>query len=211
MPEELGKIEKPSVGEYKKGRKLFFVPLIYPGIESPQEYQEKCNRYWEQVERQLLELELKLGTARRIFHELISESAEQGLKSLEHLNEKSYQAIKYRVDSGAELVATEEQETLIEFLDWSRCLSIGMQSRKVLSQVYQSYNEASKKRNDYVTQKINDTLKEEEIGILFMREGHQVKFPPDVEVFYIAPPALDEIKRWLREIESRPPQEEKPS
>ena len=27
---------------------------------------------------------------------------------------------------------------------------------------------------------------------------HQVQFPPDIEVFYVAPPALDEIKRWFR-------------
>jgi hypothetical protein len=31
MSEELGKIEKPSAAEFKKGRKLFFVPAIYGG------------------------------------------------------------------------------------------------------------------------------------------------------------------------------------
>ena len=31
-----------------------------------------------------------------------------------------------------------------------------------------------------------------------MREGHQLQFPSDIEVFYVAPPALDEIKRWSR-------------
>jgi len=34
-----------------------------------------------------------------------------------------------------------------------------------------------------------------------MREGHQVNFPPDIQLFYVAPPALDELKRWLRERE----------
>jgi hypothetical protein len=38
---------------------------------------------------------------------------------------------------------------------------------------------------------------------LVMREGLQIQFPSDIQVFYIAPPALDEIKRWLREKESR--------
>jgi hypothetical protein len=32
-----------------------------------------------------------------------------------------------------------------------------------------------------------------------MREGHQVQFPSDIQVFYVAPPSLDEIKRWLKE------------
>jgi hypothetical protein len=40
-----------------------------------------------------------------------------------------------------------------------------------------------------------------------MRENHQVQFPPDVQVFYIAPPALDEIRRWLREREPVPGEE----
>ena len=48
---------------------------------------------------------------------------------------------------------------------------------------------------------IDDALKSGDAGILFLREGHQVQFPPDIRVFYIAPPALDEIKRWLRERE----------
>ena len=45
---------------------------------------------------------------------------------------------------------------------------------------------------------INETLKDDEIAILFIREGHGVQFPDDVEVFSVAPPALDEIHRWLR-------------
>ena len=31
-----------------------------------------------------------------------------------------------------------------------------------------------------------------------MSERHQVQFPEDIEVFYIAPPALDEFRRWLQ-------------
>ena len=49
-----------------------------------------------------------------------------------------------------------------------------------------------------MAQKLDESLKEHEIGILMMREGHQVQFPSDIEVFYVAPPALDEIKRWFR-------------
>ena len=36
-----------------------------------------------------------------------------------------------------------------------------------------------------------------------MRENHQVQIPADIQVFYVAPPALDEIKRWLREHENK--------
>jgi hypothetical protein len=35
--------------------------------------------------------------------------------------------------------------------------------------------------------------------LLFIREGHLVQFPPDIDVFSVAPPALDEIHRWARD------------
>ena len=41
MSEELGKVKKPSAEEFKQGRKPYFVPLIYGGIESSAEYLEK--------------------------------------------------------------------------------------------------------------------------------------------------------------------------
>jgi len=202
MSEELGKIEKPAAAEFKKGRKLYFVPLIYCGEESPAEYLEKCNRYWNQVENQIAELELKLGEACKIYHELIPAGGKEGCKAIKNLNDKSYQITKARLDKGAELAAIEESELLTELMDWSRCLTVGLQNQKVLIKIYEYHSEVSKKRNEYITRQIDETLKPDEIGILFMREGHQVQFSSDIELFYIAPPALDEIRRWLRDFSS---------
>jgi len=39
----------------------------------------------------------------------------------------------------------------------------------------------------------------DQAGLLFIREGHLAQFPKDIEVFSVAPPALDEIHRWQRE------------
>jgi uncharacterized protein YhaN len=204
MSEKLGKIEKPSVAEFKKGRKLFFVPAIYGGKKLPADYLEKLEKYWQQVEDQINDLELKLGRADKIFHELIPASGEEGLKALKNLNERSYQLAQRRTKNGAQLEATEDAELLTEFMDWSRCLAIGLQNQKVLEKVYESYTEAGKKRNEFIARRIDEALKADEIGILFMREGHQVQFPAGIEIFYIAPPPLDEIKRWLREREAQP-------
>jgi hypothetical protein len=204
MSEELGKVEKPSVEEFKSGRKLYFVPLIYSGKESPAEYLEKFNRYWDEVETQISNLELKLGRVKRIYHELISLGGDEGFKSIEKLNDKTCQIVKSRLAESAQLEALEEDECLTEFMDWGRCLAIGLQNEKVFTKVYESYIEASQGRNEHIARQIDETLKEDEVGVLFMREGHQVQFPSDIEVFYIAPPTLDEIKRWLRDHEGKP-------
>jgi len=207
MAEELGKIEKPLAEDFQKGRKLYFVPLIYRGVESTKEYLEKFNKYWEQVEKQIRELEAKLGKITRIYHELIPAGGEDGSKAIKEVNDKGYEIIQTCLIKGAQLEAVEEVELLTEFMDWGRCLMIGLQNQKVLTRVYESYTEIGKKRNEYIASKIDETLKADEIGILLMRENHQVQFPSDIQVFYVAPPALDEIKRWLRERESKSGQE----
>jgi hypothetical protein len=203
MAKELGKIEKPSAEEFKRGRKLYFVPLIYGGEESPPEYLEKFNKYWDQVENQVSDLELKLGPVNKIYHELIPVGGNGGIEATKELNDKSYQIAKNRLGKGAQLEATEEAELLTEFMDWSRCLAIGLQNQKVFTKIYESYTEVSKKRNEHIARQIDETLKADEIGLLLMREGHQVQFPSDIQVFYVAPPALDEIKRWLRDYEAK--------
>lgn len=201
MPEELGKIEKPALEEFKKGRKLYFVPILYRVEESLAEYLEKFNRYWSQVEDKISSLEQKLGKVARVYHELVPAGGDEGVKVVRDLNDKSYEVIKNRLDKGAQLEGVEEAELLSELMDWSRCLAIGLQSQKVFTTVYQSYTEISKRRNEHIARRIDETLKMDEAGVLFMREGHQVQFPKDIQVFYIAPPALDEIKRWLRDRE----------
>jgi len=208
MSEELGKIEKPPVESFKAGRRLYFVPLLPGTKEAQAEYVEKSIKYWEQVEDQVGDLELKLGKVSRIYHEFISAGGDDGIREVEELNDKSCQIINGRLEKGAQLEPTEERELLTEFMDWTRCLSIGLRNQKVFTKVYEFYKEATKKRNENIARQIDETLKADEIGILFMIEGHQVQFPTDIEVFYIAPPALDEIKRWLRGRESEEPEDE---
>jgi hypothetical protein len=203
MSEELGKIEKPPVESFKKGRKLFFVPLLFDSPEPPEGYTEKFNRYWEQAEKQIAELVLKLGAVNRIYHELVPQAGEAGSRVINELNQKSHHIVNEYLEKKAALEALEEADILTEFIDWNRCLLMGLQNPKVISQVYEFYQSAGKKRTESIARRIDASLQADEIGLLLMRENHQVQFPPDIQVFYIAPPALDEIKRWLREREQK--------
>jgi len=212
MAQELGKIEKPSVEEYRAARKLFFVPLLFTPRDIQGELFEKVFRYWDQVEAQLANLELKLGIVKKVYHELVPVGGEEGSKIIEELNSTSYGIVKARVDKGAELEPLEDTDLLTESMDWTKCLAVGLQNAKVFDQVYEAYSQAQTKRNEHIAKMINETLKEGEVGILLMREGHQVQFPADIEVFYVSPPGLDEIKRWLRtkEVEAEKEADEGP-
>jgi len=202
MSEDLGKIEKPPVEEFKAGRKLYFVPLIFSPREPQADFVEKTSRYWVQVEAHLANLEVRLGSVSKVYHELVPVGGGEGTKVIEELNKDSYQITKASLDKGAELQPIEDSELLTEFMDWSRCLAVGLQSQKAFTLVYEAYAEAQQKRNSHIAKQIDETLKTNEIGILLMREGHQIQFPTDIQVFYVAPPGLDEIKRWLREREA---------
>jgi len=118
---------------------------------------------------------------------------------MERLNPSSYQIARERCRCGAVLEATEDKELAEENMDWERCLIMGFMSRKVAKMVTEFYIESSRKRYEHIARKIDDTLKADEVGVLFIREGHMVQFSPDIEVFSVAPPALDEIHRWQRD------------
>ena len=199
MPEQLGKIERLEVAHFIQGKKLYLVPLVYSGEEVPDEYKEKCGRYWQQVTEQLTNLTSKIGKVNRVYHESIFPSGEDGMKAIESLNPGSYKIARTQCDNGAILEAIEEKELFEEVIDWQRCLMLGFISNRVASKVSEFYVEATKKRNEFVTEKISETLKDDEAGLLFIREEHSVQFPRDIEVFSIFPPALDEIHRWYRD------------
>ena len=199
MAEQLGKIEKPAAEHFTSKRKLYLVPLIFSGEEAPAEYVEKFNLYWEQVSQQVANLESKIGKVRHVYHESIALAGENGLKVLEKLNPPGCQIVGDKCQSGAVLEATEDKELTEEGMDWERFLLIGFISPKVARMVSQFYLEVSRKRYEHIAQRIDGTLKANEVGVLFIREGHMVQFPQDIEVFTVAPPVLDEIHRWQRD------------
>jgi len=199
MPEQLGKIERPEAERFKQGKKLYLVPLVYSGEEALDEYKEKCSRYWQQVAEQLTNLASKIGRVNRVYHESVFQSGEDGMKAMERLSPGSYEIAKTQCDNGAIFETVEERELFEEVMDWQRCLMRGFISDKVASKVSEFYVEAAKKRNEFMAKKISETLKDDEAGLLFIREEHSVQFPSDIEVFSIFPPALDEIHRWYRD------------
>ena len=199
MSEQLGKIEKPEAEQFHGKRKLLLVTLVFPEEDAPLEYVEKLNRYWEQISQHIANLEAKIGKVCHVYHESVFEGKEAGLATLEKLSPDSYLFVKSKCEGGAILQATEDRDLMAETMDWERFILTGFISQKVASQVTESYFQAIKRRYEHIKQAIEKSLKANEVGLLLIREGHQVQFPPDVEVFLVAPPALDELRRWQRE------------
>ena len=199
MTEQVGKIDKPAAEQFKEGKKLYLVPLIFYSEDAPEGYKGRCQRYWEQAAEHLASLETKIGKVCRVYHESISLSGEEGMELAAKLNPKCHQIAKSKCDEGATFEALEDRELFEEAMDWERCLLFGFTTMKVASTVSEFYTEASRRRYEFMAKKIAETLKDNEAGLLFITGRHRLQFPEDVEVFTISPPALDEIHRWLRD------------
>ena len=114
MANELGKIEKLPVEQYKEGRKIYLVTLVYSTPGAPADYLEIFQKYWADIAEHLSNLENKVGKVKKIYHESLAHEGEEGLKVLERLNSKGYELVKVRCEEGAAFVAVEDRELVGE-------------------------------------------------------------------------------------------------
>ena len=197
MTQELGRIERPSAEDFRGKRKLLLVPQLYHPPTLEEDGAAILNRYWEQTRSQILSLEAGLGPVKHIYHESVVEGDEDGIRSLEAAGTPSLALVREWRQAGATLEATEDAEGLWETLDLQRCLMVPFSSEKVAIQLREWFNDSVRRRYEHIAGRIDETLGQDEVGLLIINERHQVQFPADVDVFFVAPPALDEFRRWL--------------
>ena len=137
----------------------------------------------------------------------IAFDGEEAKEMIKRINEKSYALVKDKCAAGATLQALEDKDLLDEYLDWSMCLSVVGRSPDVFKKIVTFQEEAAKKREEYMSERINETLGENEAGILFMTNETRMRIQPklssDIKVFLVHPPALNDIQQWLREYMSK--------
>lgn len=199
MSEEIAKIQKPESSKYADKKKLYVVPLVLGWKDAPPEYEAMLSRYWKEVSVQLSHLESRIGAVNYVFHESVDQSGAEGLEVLTNFSPVSKEMALRFLEKGAVIEATEDSELVRECLDWERFMLIGFTSQNVSKLVSEKFIQAVKSRYEFILGRISGTVKGNEAGVLFIREGNLMQFPADIEVFSIAPPVLDEIHRWLRE------------
>ncbi len=197
MAQELGRISRPSAAQYEGRRKLLLAPLVYGPPADAAEGQAILQNYWGQMQQQVEALEGALGGLHHIYHESVWDGGDKGLGQLEQTDQRSHAFIKAKCDAGAALEATEDISSLVESLDLQRCLMMPLASQTVPAKLQGWLNESAKSRYQHMAARINETLGENEVGLLLVNERHQIQFPEDIEVFYVAPPALGDFRRWL--------------
>ncbi len=204
----IGKIGKPKVKTYQtEKRKIHLIPLLFSGKgwekDLPQDYKEKLNRYWEEVEKRIDDLEKKLGKINRIYHEMVGVEGEEGLEIIKEVDLRSYKIVKKFSKKGAKIEAIEDDKLVKESIDLSRCLSLKLESTKIFILLSQLLSEVMARREKYISEQIDKTLQKNEIALLFIRENSDVQLPQDAQVFRIYPPVLDDIHHSLQQLYSK--------
>jgi hypothetical protein len=197
MTQRITQLPKPDAGQYSEDRKLFLVPNFMIPPNAPKEVQDLLEGYWSEVRSHIENLERSLGKVTHVYHEIVYSYGDEGLGMLQEVNPKGSAFIQVLCQSDAKLEAAEDKDLVEESMDWQRCLTIGLASEKVAKTAMEGFQEATQGRFDHIAKKIDDTLKVGESSVLFIGEGHRIQFPSDVRVFYVAPPSLDALKRWL--------------
>lgn len=206
----LSHIPRPSASSYEGKKSLFLVPnyVAAPGI--PDEGQELIEKYWSEVRDSIGNLERSLGAVSKVYHEMICAEGDEGLQHLEFLNPTACTLVRAMCQSTATLRQLEDGELVAEHTDWQRILTMGPASQKVLQASLEGYQGTLAARYMGIADRITDDLEAGDCAVLFIREDHQVQFPTEVQVFYVAPPSLDALKRWLDDFFRSPPQAETP-
>ena len=198
MADELGRIQRPTAGQYDGRRKLLLVPLVYGPQADNAEGVEVLQRYWEQMQAQVDALEEALGGLQHVYHESLTVGGDEGLQQLGAADQRSHGFITSKTQAGAILEATEDIDVLLETLDLQRCMMIPLASASVGSRLQEWHSDSNRQRYEFIANQIDSTLGENETGLLLISERHQVQFPNDIEVFYVSPPALEEYRRWFQ-------------
>ena len=199
MTTPITQIARPEAAQYTGQRKLFLVPIFLFPPDIPDDASQLLERYWSEVRDHIQNLERSLGSVKHVFHETIYADGEEGMRMVEAMNPLGRSFIQAMCSAGASLEATEDRAVVEEHSDWQRCLSIGLMSEKVMNLAMSGIQETTRQRFEHIGQRISDTVKEDEAGVLFISEGHGVQFPSDIQVFFVAPPALDAVKRWIND------------
>ena len=197
MTTPLTQMPKPEAGQYTGQRKLFLVPIFLFPPDLPDDARELLERYWSEVRDHIQSLERSLGSVQFVFHETVYSDGDEGMNLVEAMNPFGGSFIQALRSAGALLEATEDRAAVEEHSDWQRCLSIGLISEKVMNLAVTGIQETTQQRFDHIAQRISETLSDSGVGVLFISEGHRVQFPTDIQVFFVAPPALDALKRWI--------------
>lgn len=165
------------------------------GKDKWEENQKRILKFWDELEKELLELKLDLEHT-KVYQDGLPAEGEIGMKIVHtaaKLGSQNYRLIEKLVEKGAQIIATESPGLLIEernlLMDMYN--SPNLEEREKAKRRYEVRKEGLLlERDKYIASRINSTLRSGENGILLIGAEHNAIpwIDKDIEV-------IDLVKR----------------
>lgn len=168
-------------------RTVYLVPRMYTVEEVqlilfrvPDDYSGKLDEFWSYVEDKLA---LVRERVKHVYRDMVTRGGVEGLAYVKEVDERCYRVIEMLVNSGAQLEATEDAALIAEAESW---VSL-MKATGLGSAVMELFKENLEERNRFIAKTIAETVKVDEMGVLFLEPTRRVELPEDFKVIKVCP------------------------
>jgi hypothetical protein len=166
-------------------RMLLLVPRMYTEEEFksvtpvlPEDFAAKTAEFWSYVEEKL---RVFAGKIQRIYRDEICQDREHGLVHLSSADSENYLIAKKLAENGAVFEATENSLLVAESKSWLNMI----RQNPLDSMLLEMYQETFRERDCYVARRIDETLKDEETGVLFLKPNRDINLGERVKMIKV--------------------------
>ena len=181
-------------------RTLFVVPKMYTHEQIrlltkdlPPDFDEKYNEFWNYVKERTIML---TGKIHGIYFDSLYESGEKGLKNIMLEDKDAGKIVESLMQSGATLYSTEDKILVEETKSWLDMMGM-IDDETIIDMIQKNMKE----RDEYIYNMIGSTLKEDEMGIIFISPERKINLSEDMRIIRICRfEPSDYLKSYLVQI-----------
>lgn len=164
---------------------LLYVPRMFTEKEFtelatalPPDFKSKTLEFWSYVEEKL---HVFSGKIHRIYRDEVSQGGEEDLKYLFLADRENHLIVRKLVEEGAVLEATEDSALLAESKSW-----LEMAENEPLNIIYEElFRETLKERDRYISDRIDTSLADGELGVLFMYPERKIDLGDRIKIIKV--------------------------
>ena len=158
----------------------------------PEDFQSRSKEFWDYVAEKIK----RPRVINRIYFDSLT-SEKDALGYVEKNNAECGLLIEALISDGATLYPTEDRLLVEETASWAAMMENGKREDPTMVELL---TQSISDRNRFLSNVVNETLKENETGLLFVRPGRDIvnSLPPDIKVIKIQPfEPSDYLNSWL--------------
>jgi len=167
-------------------RTLIIIPRMYGKSEFreaisyvPADYDIKSEEFWSYVADKLKVFQ---GRIKKVFRESLSKDTKEALKAVSGDEERGYSLIISLLEQEAELKPTEDPILVAETESWLKMIRDSPSNT-----LLELYEQSLMERNQHVSNIIDKSLSEDEVGLLLIDSRRKLELPKDIRVIKVCP------------------------